>query len=406
MPPDPPAPPATDTLGQAFFRDGDPLARDGEPHEPGARVLRRFLLRLAVVLALLAAGDAVLRQVLPAEALLPWMEREFAAYTVKVARFAAGPAPDVAFLGNSRVHDGVVPEVLQDGLAAHWGRPARVVNLGLMNAKAAEFSALARAHFPDPPPRHVVIGLSGTEFVNVHEFQYASRFLWDAREFADWLARTPLAHFEVQHVENWLESLLGRAFHAFGVRDMLRTAAEERLEDLLAAAFGAPVPVKQRALRVQTGRYNQQDALSPTGRFEEQGPQPSLAKLLARDADGVRIPPYSLGDFSELARGDDFTLMREVLTELQARGCRVALVETPPSPWLQQRCPEFHGELFRTRMAAFAQSLGVPFVPMPPEETFLGDATYVDANHLSRAGARRYTKLLLERLVAAGFFDE
>lgn len=402
MPTEPPAP-TPELLGAACLREGDPRA--GLPaDEPGRRILLRFLLRLAGVLALLAAGDLVLRRLLPDAALLPWMEREFAAYTVKVERARTGPAPELLVLGNSRVHDGVVPEALGQALSARLGRPARVFNLGLMNAKVAEWSALVRDHLPDPPPARVVIGLSGTEAVHEHEFQYASRFLWSAREAADWLARTPPARLEVAQLGHWIESLLGRAWHAFALRDALRLRADERLEDLAHQAFGTPRALKARAVRVQVGRYNLADALAPGGRLQDPGPQPSLAGLLAAGG-GVRIPPYSLADPAPLVRGDDFPLLRDVVTRLRARGCRVALFEMPPSPWLQAQCPEFHGDLFRLRMADFARTLDLPFVPMPPGETLLDDGSYVDANHLSQAGALRFTRLLAERLAATGFLD-
>jgi hypothetical protein len=392
-----------EVLVEAFHRAGDPRG-GGAPYEPGLVVLRRLAFRLAVVLALVAAGDALLRRALPPEALLPWMEREFAAYSVKVARCAAAPAPDVLFLGNSRVHDGVVPEIFGEALAQRWGRPARAYNLGLMNAKAAELAALSRAHLPEPPPARVVIGLSGTEMCSAHEFQYASRFLWDAPELLDWLRRTPPALLEAKHVESWLESALGRACYAFSVRAALRLAATERLQDAWHAAFGLPLPHRQRGVRALIGLWNRQDVLSPGGRFDDPSPQPNLAGLLAQG--DVRIPPYSLGDASELLDGADFPLLAAVVTDLQARGCRVALAEVPPSPWLQERCPDFHGDLFRRRAAEFAAPLGVPFVPMPPSETQLDDTSYVDANHLTRAGARRFTRLLADRLAATGFLDD
>jgi hypothetical protein len=261
-----------------------------------------------------------------------------------------------------------------------------------------------RDHFPDPPPRHVVIGLSGTEFTDMHEFQYASRFLWSAREFRDWLARTPAARLDIEHVEHWLESLVARAWHAYAMRDALRVAVDEILEDFAFETFGTKRPIKQREVRDRAGRFNMLDVLADTGRLPELASVPSLALLLSLDTP-VRIPPYSLGDSSGLVRGDDAPLLRTIITELQARGCRVALVETPPSPWLQQRCPEFHGELFRTRLAEFARSLGVPWLPMRPEQSLLGDAAYVDANHLSQIGALRYTQQLTEGLAAQGFFD-
>jgi hypothetical protein len=395
-----------DILGAAVDRDRPlwSIASAGPP-EPGGRILARLGLRVALVLVLLAALDLAVRAALPPEALLPYMEREFASYTVKVDHFAAYSAPDVVFLGNSRVHDGVVPGVFADGLAQRWGRPATVYNLGLMNAKTEELAALVRSHFPDPAPRRVVIGLSGTEIVNAHEFQYASRFLWSSGDFAGWLARTPLRQFEVAHVESFLESELCRVWYLFAERDALRTALSERLEDTLHAWFGRAVPAKVRSVRVQVGRHNVADALADDGYYDEPGRQTNLAQMLT-SGDDVRVPPYSQADSSELLLGAEFPLLRDVVRELQARGCQVALAEVPPSPWLQEQCPEFHGELFRTRMAEFAASVGVLSVAMRPSETFLQDAAYIDANHLTHAGALRYSRLLLERLEEAGFFDD
>jgi len=59
------------------------------------------------------------------------------------------------------------------------------------------------------------------------------------------------------------------------------------------------------------------DVLSPDGTSDDGLPQSSLAELLAAGND-VRIPPYSLGDASELVEGRDFPLMRAVLGEF---GC-------------------------------------------------------------------------------------
>lgn len=397
-----PDPPAGDTLGEAFFRDRPGAQADDAPREPGRVVVRRVALRVLLLLALLAAGDLLVRLLVPPESLLPWMEREFASYTMKVSRFESSPAPDLLFLGNSRVHDGVVPSIFAEALTRRWKRPedqpARVFSLGLMNAKAAEFAAVARDHLPDPPPRRIVIGLSGTEFANADEFQYASRFLWSSSEFCDYLQRTPFEKLRGEHVENWLEASLGRAFYGYAERDALRAAlmAQGR------AALGLPEP--DRAVRLRIGRYNRMDALSPEGTWNEGLPEPNLAQMLER-GDDVRIPPYSRGDPRELVEGHDFPLMRAVITELAARGCRVALAEIPPSPWLQEQAPEWHGELFRRRLTDFAASLGVPFVSMEPGTTFLTDEHYLDANHLNRRGAQRCSKILLDRLAATGFFD-
>jgi hypothetical protein len=396
--PPPPADPAGDTLEQAFFRERPKAVVSDAPREPGRRMLRRVALRALIVLLLLAAGDLLVRLLVPPESLLPWMDREFASYTVKVDRFEHAPAPDLLFLGNSRVHEGIVPSVFADALQQSWGRPVRVFNLGLMNAKAEEFAAIVRGHLPDPPPARIVFGISGTEFTHVDEFQYASRFLWSATDVCDYLHRTPASRIEREHVENWLEAAVGKAWYCFAERDALQAGLEAQIRSL----FGQPD--ENRAVRLRVSRYNRMDALSADGTSNEGVPQSNLASMLAA-GDDVRIPPYSLGDTREITRGADFPLMRAVLTELAARGCRVALVEVPPSPWLQEQAPEFHGDPFRQRMAEFAGSLGLPFVPMPPSTTLLGNDAYVDANHLSHDGAARFSAILVKRLAATGFFE-
>jgi|GEM_PF-3188791 len=401
MQPDTPAP-TPELLGAAYTRDADLSAEPGGPREPGRVILGRFALRAALVLALLAVVDVFVRAARPPESLLPGMDREFAAYTVKVERFASQPAPDVLLLGNSRVHDGLVPAVFAEGLGARWGRPVRAYNLGLMNAKAAEFAALVRNHFPDPPPRRVIFGVSGTELVNDPEFQYASRFLWDVGECADWLARTPLGRIETAHLENALDAGMASLCYSYAERDALSLPFLQAAGDRL----GLRLSRTHRRVREIVARHNLADVLAPDGFELDDEEHPRLTDLLTADPDGVRIPPYSLGDPSELVAGADFPLMRRVVLELQARGCLVALVEMPPSPWLQERCPEFHGPLFRRRLQEFAASVGATCVLMPPSETLLIDAVYIDANHLGRAGANRCSRMVLDRLLDAGYFDE
>ncbi|MBM3984374.1 MAG: hypothetical protein FJ296_01580 [Planctomycetes bacterium] len=46
--------------------------------------------------------------------------------------------------------------------------------------------------------------------------------------------------------------------------------------------------------------------------------------------------------------------LRAPAAGLDARGCRLALVEMPVSPYLQQRNPVLHGPVFRDRMAELA----------------------------------------------------
>jgi hypothetical protein len=91
---------------------------------------------------------------------------------------------------------------------------------------------------------------------------------------------------------------------------------------------------------------------------------------------------------------------------LAERGCQLAVVETPVSPWLQQRNPVLHGDVFRQRMSELADELGIVWIPMPERTTHLTNALYTDACHLSAAGARRYTRLLFRALDDAGFLQD
>jgi len=101
---------------------------------------------------------------------------------------------------------------------------------------------------------------------------------------------------------------------------------------------------------------------------------------------------------------------------LRARGSRVALVEVPASPYLQALNPVLQGAGapasegrearpgFRTRMQELAAELDLTFVPCDAQAMQLGNDMFTDLNHLSVAGARRYTNLVVHELIKAGFF--
>jgi hypothetical protein len=99
-------------------------------------------------------------------------------------------------------------------------------------------------------------------------------------------------------------------------------------------------------------------------------------------------------------------LLKKIVTSLRARGSRVALVETPPSPYLQALNPVLHGPGFRKLMNRAAKEADVLFLPFPPWETALSNAYYGDLSHLSKEGGELYSHLLFQRLRRAGFFEE
>ncbi|HZL99692.1 MAG TPA: SGNH/GDSL hydrolase family protein, partial [Planctomycetota bacterium] len=131
----------------------------------------------------------------------------------------------------------------------------------------------------------------------------------------------------------------------------------------------------------------------------------------------VHVPPRERDHPAALVLGSRFEKLREVVALLRARGCKVALVEVPPSPYLQELNPVLHGPGlpaaggrparpgFRQRMQELADELDLTFVPRDSRAAGLGNEAYLDVNHLTEAGARRFTTLLVQDLIAAGFFE-
>jgi len=397
------APGRDDLLSEAFYRDRKGAGAPGDAGG-GGPALRRLLPRLLAVVGVLVAADLLVRAQLPPEDLLPWTLGEEAAYTVKVDRLEDSPAPDVLFLGSSRVRDGIVPAVFAEELGQRWSRPATAFNLGLMNAKAEEYLCLVRSHLPDPPPARVVLGITGSEVVNTWNFQYASRFLWDTPDIVDWWQRREAEDLSAEHVEWFLERRIGQLWYVYGHRDALR----EGFVELLRTRFGLfPLTAQQRAYRADVAREVRDFVLSADGyNPPEEAPSDTLDKRLKEQPDSVHVPSRELERSVQMTGGDRFDELRAIAAILAERGIRLALVEMPVSPYLQQLNPVLHGPVFRQRMSELAAELEIVWVPMPAEETFLANSAYLDVNHLTASGARRYTRMLFRKLDEQGFFAE
>jgi hypothetical protein len=394
-----------DLLEQAWLRDRN--VADVVVTGRSGGIWRRLAWRVAAVLVGLAALDFALAAILPPIELLPDTDMEAAVYTVKVDRFAAMPAPDVLFLGSSRVRDGIVPAIFAAELERQWGRPVRAYNLGLQNAMLEEYRALVGSHLPDPPPRYVVLGISGIELVLADDFRYAARFLWRWPDFTNWLTSVDWEGFRVANVENYLESVLARHWYLFGHRHEL----SERLLRTLGLESGPRVEpdVVTPATEVIEG------ILSDDG-FVRRHEWSTLGERLARDPNDVVVWERDLLQPSEFVVGSRFEKLRDVVAMLRARGCRVALVEVPASPYLQALNPVLQGAGlpasegraarpgFRTRMQELAAELDLTFVPCDAQASALGNDLFTDLNHLSVAGARRYTNRVVHELINAGFF--
>jgi hypothetical protein len=390
-----------DLLSEAFCREQGELPRFRAVGRP---MLRRLGLRALIALALLAGVDLLARALWSPEDLLPWTLPEEAAYTVKVARFTQAPAPDVLFLGSSRVKQGLIPEVFAADLEQRWGHAARAFNLGLNNARAEEYLSIVRSHLPDPPPARLVLGITGSEVVRPEGFQYASRFLWTLPDAVDWWQRSPAEARDARELERFAEREVSRLWYVYGHRDALREAGLELLRE---RSGWSPLDEQQRQYREHAASSVRAQVLAEDGYgppAEASGE--SLEWRLRQDPGSIHVPGRELDATPALMKAPPLLELRQLAALLAGRGCRLALVETPVSPWLQQRNPVLHGEVFRERMSELAAELGIVWIPMPASATHLNNAAYEDASHLSQAGARRYTRLLFAELAAAGFFED
>lgn len=388
------------------------MAKDsGRPGDSRKTIWRRLAKYLVPILLALVLLDIVLRIVLPPEKLLPYMQKEFAFYTEKIERFQELPATDVLFLGSSRMRDDINPEVFAMGLSQYWRRQATAYNLGLAGAHMEEVYTLARSYLPDPPPPYVIIGFSGTEVAWPYHFTYASRFLWKFENFADYLGRISFDHFLVRHVEYFIEAQICKFWYLFAQRDALVNAITENTE----AALGLDLLEVREEMReharamVRNEKQRKIDHVnSPSGYHPVLRDFKDLASRLAKNPNDVKITNRrEYNRDPEVLNDTSADVLRLIVPVLKAKGCKVAIIETPTSPYMQEMNPVLHGPGFRRWMRGVAEELDVPFFGFPfNKKNGLDNSMYGDASHLSTKGAKHFARVVLERLIGAGFFDE
>ena len=393
-----------DALSQAFYREKNVADFRQKPADSLFVIIRKCVRFLLPLLCMLIALDMAFRWLLPPEKLLPYMQKSLACYTIKVDRLSSSPAPDLLFLGSSRARDAIVPQVFENGLEQVWKRPVRVFNAGLAGARMEEYCALASSHLPDPPPPYVVIGLSGSEIARVHDFRYASRFLWNTSGFYNYLNRTSFSDFKVKHIEYFIESLVCRLCYVFKYRDAHTALLKETLADLLRLNENEPEwskadrEIKRKRLVEHVLADDGYSLLVPSKNTLEEKLK-IHKKLPIRNQDELDRDPDIFNEAS-------VTLIKTLVSCFRNKGVKVAFAEVPPSPYLQDMNPVLLGEEFRMRMTEEVKKLDVPFFTFPPEEIELTNRHYGDPSHFNRDGARQYSKQLLEKLYRAGFFDK
>ncbi|MFH2000944.1 MAG: hypothetical protein ABIK28_14780 [Planctomycetota bacterium] len=413
--PDPPEPEShgtgEDLLSPAFFRDKNVAERTIRPGHTWFDIFFRLAKYVIPIMVALAIIDILLRTFLPPEKLLPYMQKEFAFYTEKIKQFQALPYPDVLFLGSSRMRDDLDPEVFAMGLSQHWRHQARAYNLGLAGAHMEEVYTLAASYLPDPPPPYVIIGFSGTEVAWPYHFTYASRFLWKFENFVDYLRRVPFEYFYVRHVEYYIEAQICRFWYLFAQRDALLNCITENLETRLGLdLLEVPEEMRDHArVMVRNEKQRKIDHVHADSGYHPVLRQfKDLAARIEKNPEEVQITNRrEFNNDPDVLNDTSADMLRLIVPTLRRKGCKVAIVETPTSPYMQEMNPVLHGEGFRRWMKGVAEELDVPFFAFPPTpENGLDNTFYGDASHLSDKGAKLFARMVLKRLVEAGFFDK
>ncbi len=390
-----------DVLSQAFFRDKNVADMVTGPDDPRGKILRSLAALVLPVILLLFVLDLVVQKAFPLETLLPYTQFAEALYKFKVAHYLNEPTPDVLVIGSSRIRQGVNAKEFGRGLTKYWGRPARVYNLGLDNAQAEECYALVTSFLGEPPPPYVIIGISGSEAGNVHNFRFASRFLWNLPHLFSYLQRTSYKNFRIKHVEYYLESILGRHWYLFEHRDALKKLVTQWMEYKTGLMSD-----KGWASQKESRKNLAQIILAEDGYEAFHGRGESLAERIARDPGSIHIPPHGYVKNPTAFNDDSVEILRLTLDALRKAGSKVILVEAPPSPYLQEKNQVNHGQGFRRWMTRVARDLDVGFIPFPPKEKILSNDLYGDTNHLNPEGALKYTRILIYKLIRAGFIEK
>jgi hypothetical protein len=288
---------------------------------------------------------------------------------------------DVLFFGSSRIHRGVVPEVF-DREMARRGHPVRSFNFGVLGMGSHETSALVRRVLRMEPRRlrWVVVELDDWRAAPHPENRFKKRMVaWhDRAETASAIrtvaltADSPLERLELtwSHLlhlaarntaagrgREWLEELRRPESLRRSAPDFTETRGFEPFSE---SAYGTPSthPFRRRFLRMIPAYRKAVDRLARVNRTD-----------------------VSLDGYNEQAVQDQVQLVRRF-------GAEPVHLVTPtvrPTPELYRLAAE--GRV--PRMLSFNDPERFP-------ELFAVENRF-DADHLTTAGAERFTRLLAER---------
>lgn len=277
--------------------------------------------------------------------------------------YASNPAPDVLFVGDSRVRQDVDTSAIARALSLDSGQPTSVAKIGISNADAAMLDTVVyRVMAASVRPRTVVIAVSEFAFNENYQpdrtadyWQLSSPFDLGFMELA---LRRDRAH-EARLSAGWAVPLVANApIVAEGVQCWLR-----------------PDPTCTPAAHLEVSRMSPEERSLVLSYY---------ADLYLRD---FVFSAVELADIESAAR------------RVQSGGSHLALVILPVNG-IVELDPHLYAE-YLVRIQAMAASMRAPLVDMHASVPEADWSLWVDPSHLNRAGAAHIANALAQVAASA-----
>ena len=335
---------------------------------------------LAWLLAILVGLDVVLR--LNAERIEVYEVDNARESFVKMDAYRA---PDLALLGSSRADVGLKNDVFK-GRRALGVEAAAVYNLGVAHGGVLSWM-FARNTVLRQPPKAAILGTSMFELNG--SYQDPGVALLRPR---DYLAYCRL-RFGLEQTWQWAVSQadlgLDRTWRLYRYRKALELLAYDAVGRLVPRLRANAFTLTQRQ------KEKRKQALAAVDGWRSIYLDTNLEDL--KKEPGFRARYKNLENFHVGAVNK--ALYEQVVDGLLERGVKVALAHIPVSKTMHEASytPAMWAE-YTGYLEELARSRGIPFILLSREDCGLTDADFSDLDHLTPAGAEKFSRRLLREL--------
>lgn len=329
---------------------------------------RGFLAALATLLSLLVGAEALFRASPTREALRDSKRHSALPHYY---RTSIDFDPEVVFLGDSRAMYGVDPEAVSRAVEAWARRPLPGYNLALPGAPPiAQLALVDHVLGRGRAPRFVVLHVSPYMFSTANDPRRVREALYSVYTLPGVL--------HALRAGMPLEDALTAAAHASS--ELLRYRRGLLLHVLDGYELGAPLPISRAGVESMPPVPYETRRRAARARARE------FARMLAR--------PRARFD------GHQLRYLEAALRRLRGAGAEVVLVSSPEGPLLaREGGPRTIVPEYAARVSSLASRLGVAFYDYRRTGA-LRDFEFADGDHMTRAGALRYSALLARDVLA------